>query len=382
MTWWADRPDDRRARDRGFTLVEILVVIVVLGILATIVVFAVRGVSDDADRVVMSDDARILATAEEAYQARFGRYGTEDELVEAKLLTAPSVLHDIALDGNSYRVVSASQPGGVTTTLAGAATTTTASGVSTSTSTTSTSASTTTTSTSTTSTTTTTTLAPTTTVGSSTGGSGSLAGVTCSLVVSNGWGAGGNADLRITNSSGANLATWTVRITPNGYGVSLWNATTTSSTSAAVLATNLSWNGGVANGSTATPTGATISGSGIATGLSLPCAVLPNTVRSANVTCAFQVSQAWGTGGNGNLTITNTNAVALSSWTVRLTLNGQAISLWSADSTSTATYLTASNQSHNASVAAGATATPTGGAVSGSGISVGMTFPCSVIDAS
>ncbi len=37
--------------DRGFTLVEILVVIVILGILATVVVFTVRGVTDTSEEV-------------------------------------------------------------------------------------------------------------------------------------------------------------------------------------------------------------------------------------------------------------------------------------------------------------------------------------------
>jgi prepilin-type N-terminal cleavage/methylation domain-containing protein len=33
-------------KDRGFTLVELLIVIVILGILATVTVFAVRGITD------------------------------------------------------------------------------------------------------------------------------------------------------------------------------------------------------------------------------------------------------------------------------------------------------------------------------------------------
>ena len=33
-------------KDKGFTLVELLIVIVILGILATITVFAVRGITD------------------------------------------------------------------------------------------------------------------------------------------------------------------------------------------------------------------------------------------------------------------------------------------------------------------------------------------------
>ena len=33
-------------RDKGFTLVELLIVIVILGVLATVTVFAVRGITD------------------------------------------------------------------------------------------------------------------------------------------------------------------------------------------------------------------------------------------------------------------------------------------------------------------------------------------------
>ena len=37
-------------KDKGFTLVELLIVIVILGILATIVVFAVRGITDKGQK--------------------------------------------------------------------------------------------------------------------------------------------------------------------------------------------------------------------------------------------------------------------------------------------------------------------------------------------
>ncbi len=38
-------------QDKGFTLVELLIVIVILGILATITVFAVRGITDQGQTV-------------------------------------------------------------------------------------------------------------------------------------------------------------------------------------------------------------------------------------------------------------------------------------------------------------------------------------------
>jgi prepilin-type N-terminal cleavage/methylation domain-containing protein len=38
-------------QDKGFTLVELLIVIVILGILATVTVFAVRGITDQGQEI-------------------------------------------------------------------------------------------------------------------------------------------------------------------------------------------------------------------------------------------------------------------------------------------------------------------------------------------
>ena len=100
--------DIRRAhRDEGFTLVELLIVIVVLGVLATITVFAVRGIVDKGKDSSQAADEHILVTAEEAHQARFNSYAGEAELVTAGLLTSESAQHDINLeaDGSSYTIV-------------------------------------------------------------------------------------------------------------------------------------------------------------------------------------------------------------------------------------------------------------------------------------
>ena len=47
-------------KDQGFTLVELLIVIVILGILATIVVFAVRGITDQGQTVGLQGDRQDL----------------------------------------------------------------------------------------------------------------------------------------------------------------------------------------------------------------------------------------------------------------------------------------------------------------------------------
>jgi general secretion pathway protein G len=47
-------------QDKGFTLVELLIVIVILGILATVTVFAVRGITDKGQENACSVELRTL----------------------------------------------------------------------------------------------------------------------------------------------------------------------------------------------------------------------------------------------------------------------------------------------------------------------------------
>lgn len=59
-------------RDRGFTLVELLIVIVILGILATVTVFAVRGITDKGTTSACNADKKTLEVATESYFAQYG----------------------------------------------------------------------------------------------------------------------------------------------------------------------------------------------------------------------------------------------------------------------------------------------------------------------
>lgn len=99
--------DDRR--DDGFTLIEVLIVIVVLGVLSTLVVFSVRGITDRGQTTACNQDARILATAVEAYFTQEGdgslvATGTDDQRYERTLQSAGlirdlSEYWDIAAEG-------------------------------------------------------------------------------------------------------------------------------------------------------------------------------------------------------------------------------------------------------------------------------------------
>ena len=59
-------------QDKGFTLVELLIVIVILGILATVTVFAVRGITDKGQTNACDVEKRTVQTAIEAYYADQG----------------------------------------------------------------------------------------------------------------------------------------------------------------------------------------------------------------------------------------------------------------------------------------------------------------------
>lgn len=96
--------------DRGFTLIELLIMIVILGILASVVVFAVGGVTVRGESSTCVTDERTLATAIEAY---FGQYGTttipsggsgndqfELTLRSAGFIRDVSVNWDVAGDGS------------------------------------------------------------------------------------------------------------------------------------------------------------------------------------------------------------------------------------------------------------------------------------------
>jgi type II secretion system protein G len=98
--------DTKNLVQKGFTLVELLVVIVILGILAAVVVFAVSGIQDRGQTSACQTDANTIRTAVEAYRAQAGHLSTDDpsmaNLVTAGLLQKPSTLVDFAAAPNQY----------------------------------------------------------------------------------------------------------------------------------------------------------------------------------------------------------------------------------------------------------------------------------------
>src|SRR3982074_2741787 len=68
-------------KNKGFTLVELLIVIVILGILATVTVFAVTGITNKGKTSACQSDANTTGTAEERYTANRGSYTNNQQLL-------------------------------------------------------------------------------------------------------------------------------------------------------------------------------------------------------------------------------------------------------------------------------------------------------------
>ena len=64
----------RSSCKRGFTLVEVLIVVVILGVLAGIVIPVFAGASDDAERTTFVSNIRTFAAAAEFFRSRTGQY--------------------------------------------------------------------------------------------------------------------------------------------------------------------------------------------------------------------------------------------------------------------------------------------------------------------
>ena len=91
--------------DDGFTLIEMLMVIAILGVLATVVVMSVSGITAESADASCRTDGRQLQVAAEAFVAQTGlrqitATGTDHDrfertLAERGFLHAPSPYHDL-----------------------------------------------------------------------------------------------------------------------------------------------------------------------------------------------------------------------------------------------------------------------------------------------
>lgn len=77
-------------KERGFTLIEIMVVVVIMGILAALVVPRLMGRADDARIVAAKQDIATVMQALKLYKLDNQRYPTTEQGLEA-LITKPTV---------------------------------------------------------------------------------------------------------------------------------------------------------------------------------------------------------------------------------------------------------------------------------------------------
>lgn len=96
--------------DAGYTLIELLIVVLILGILGSVVVLSLGGLSTEAADTGCQADRRQLHVAAEAYFAQTGAdqipaTGSDHDrfersLVDGGFLRSPSTLHDVDTDGD------------------------------------------------------------------------------------------------------------------------------------------------------------------------------------------------------------------------------------------------------------------------------------------
>lgn len=100
-----------QGREEGFTLIEILVVVIILAILTAAAILGVMGLSGQGVETANEADVRILQKAEEAFYAQqpsgSRRYTDETELKTERFIADESSLHDICVraDKLRYKVV-------------------------------------------------------------------------------------------------------------------------------------------------------------------------------------------------------------------------------------------------------------------------------------
>lgn len=83
----------KRRDERGFTLVELLVVVAILGVLAGVVVFSVSGITNNSQKSACKTEASVLRTAVESFRANTGAYpAAAANLVPGYLGSAPTLV--------------------------------------------------------------------------------------------------------------------------------------------------------------------------------------------------------------------------------------------------------------------------------------------------
>lgn len=116
-----------KKRQSGFTIVELLIVIVVIGILATLVIVTFTGIQQKSRNSQRQTDINAVASHVEAFYAQWGFYPTQADLASSTFRSSllkgldPEALRDpkaasgatigAATSGTQYSYVAASESG-------------------------------------------------------------------------------------------------------------------------------------------------------------------------------------------------------------------------------------------------------------------------------
>lgn len=84
------RLNEIRKTEGGFTLVEMLVVVSILGVLASVAVVAIGGTMSESKVAACKSDVATVQTATDTHYAKVGKYPTEVADLADELRTIPS----------------------------------------------------------------------------------------------------------------------------------------------------------------------------------------------------------------------------------------------------------------------------------------------------
>src|SRR5680860_1027903 len=103
-------------KNRGFTIIELIVVIVIIGILSAIVIVSYSGIRTRAAAATLKSDVEKASIQLEKYRADHGAYPATEDLVNdgAGLSKSAGTIYQYALDGSYYCISASSTSAGST----------------------------------------------------------------------------------------------------------------------------------------------------------------------------------------------------------------------------------------------------------------------------
>jgi hypothetical protein len=178
-------------------------------------------------------------------------------------------------------------------------------------------------------------------------------GFRASFEITDNWEGGYNALIRIENTSEENIDNWTLAFDYDGEISNVWNAEILSHDGSKYTIKNVGWNQDIAPGQTieiglsgqenfvAEPTDyALISGL--------------NEGNTNDFSVSIQIYDDWGSGCNGNMTITNNSDTTIEDWVLEFDFDAEITSIWNAEIVShEGAHYIIKNAQHNSNIEPG-----------------------------